>query len=136
MKYYTPSAGDTLVMTNGDMIQVVEELKGPANTLLIRGMHVAERNDSSYPVRLPIMSSPRPYDSPQYQRNRRALIGLPCTRCGIPADTADHIIPIARGGTHEAINLRPMCGRCNSALGGHMNRGKRRRRRRWSNNGY
>jgi len=45
MKYYTPSAGDTLVMSNGDMIEVIEQLNGPAYTLLVRGKHAAERND-------------------------------------------------------------------------------------------
>jgi len=83
------------------------------------------------------MSDPRPYQDPQYRRNRRAIIDLPCVRCGTqPAGTADHIIPIARGGGHEIENLRPMCGRCNSALGGHMNRGKRKRRRRWIKRAY
>ncbi len=79
-----------------------------------------------------------PYDSAEYKRNRKAVIGLPCARCHAdPPSTADHIVPISQGGTHDLANLRPLCSRCNSALGGRLNRGKRRpRRRRWRNAKY
>ncbi len=82
------------------------------------------------------MSSP--YDSSEYRRNRKAVTGLPCARCHAdPPSTADHIIPVSRGGTHDVDNLRPLCRRCNSALGGHLNKGKRRlARRRRINRAY
>jgi len=40
-----------------------------------------------------------------------------CYLCGKPADTLDHVIPIARGGTHFPANLRPSCRTCNSRKG-------------------
>ena len=54
-----------------------------------------------------------------YTANRRALLAddPPCVYCGKPADTADHILPVAMGGTHELTNLVPACKACNSARG-------------------
>ena len=54
-----------------------------------------------------------------YRRNRQTLLAdnPPCYRCGKPADTADHIIEVDRGGTHDMDNLRPACRRCNSQAG-------------------
>jgi len=54
-----------------------------------------------------------------YRRNRQTLLSdnPPCYRCGKPADTADHIIEVDRGGTNEMDNLRPACRRCNSQTG-------------------
>ena len=54
-----------------------------------------------------------------YRRNRQTLLAdnPPCYRCGKPADTADHIIEVDRGGTNEMDNLRPACRRCNSQTG-------------------
>ena len=54
-----------------------------------------------------------------YRRNRQTLLAdnPPCYRCGKPADTADHIIEVDRGGTNDMDNLRPACRRCNSQTG-------------------
>jgi 5-methylcytosine-specific restriction endonuclease McrA len=54
-----------------------------------------------------------------YRRNRQTLLAdnPPCYRCGKPADTADHIIEVDRGGTHDMDNLRPACRKCNSTTG-------------------
>src|SRR5690606_10438249 len=65
----------------------------------------------------------RPYDTPQYRRNRKALLrGKPlCAlriRCGnppAPATTADHIVPLEQGGTNEMGNLQPACKSCNAS---------------------
>ncbi|MBM3190985.1 MAG: HNH endonuclease [Chloroflexi bacterium] len=35
-----------------------------------------------------------------------------CEVCGYPATVADHIVPLAQGGTHEATNLRALCRAC------------------------
>jgi len=83
---------------------------------------------------------PDPYKSRLYQRNRRLVLqasGFTCYKCGRPANTADHILPLALGGSHDLANLRACCLRCNSAGGAElMNRTRARRRigrpsRRW-----
>ena len=41
-----------------------------------------------------------------------------CYYCGLKRKlTIDHIIPLARGGTHEKCNLVAACGACNSSKG-------------------
>ncbi|MEV6300403.1 HNH endonuclease signature motif containing protein [Actinoplanes sp. NPDC051861] len=66
-----------------------------------------------------LSASRRGYDS-TYQRNRRTILeGSPlCTLCRRrSATTADHIVPLSKGGTNELTNLRPSCGPCNYARG-------------------
>ena len=62
----------------------------------------------------------RGYDA-TYLRNRRAVLANgphPCAwGCGRVADTVDHIIPLAMGGTNEVSNLMPSCKPCNSSRG-------------------
>lgn len=43
-----------------------------------------------------------------------SLVDPLCTYCGKPADTIDHIVPIAKGGTGDIDNLTPACRSCNS----------------------
>jgi len=54
-----------------------------------------------------------------YRRNRQTLLAdnPPCYRCGKPADTADHIVPVFQGGGNELDNLRAACRKCNSTTG-------------------
>jgi hypothetical protein len=54
-----------------------------------------------------------------YRRNRQTLLAdnPPCYRCGKPADTADHIVPVFQGGGNELENLRAACRKCNSTTG-------------------
>lgn len=41
-----------------------------------------------------------------------------CWICGRPgSDTVDHVVPVARGGSHDAANLRPAHLGCNSSRG-------------------
>lgn len=40
-----------------------------------------------------------------------------CVYCGDPADSADHVVPLARGGRERPNNLVPACRPCNSAKG-------------------
>jgi hypothetical protein len=44
-----------------------------------------------------------------------------CVCCGIkPAKlTADHVIPVLRGGSNFIENIQPLCGPCNSSKGAH-----------------
>jgi hypothetical protein len=41
----------------------------------------------------------------------------PCVYCGGPAEHADHIIPLARGGIEHLSNLAPACGADNMSKG-------------------
>lgn len=43
------------------------------------------------------------------------LLNDPCSYCGGPADTIDHITPTTRGGTSEWSNLTAACMRCNQS---------------------
>ena len=38
----------------------------------------------------------------------------PCSYCGSPGGTVDHIHPISKGGLHDASNLTAACHSCNS----------------------
>lgn len=38
-----------------------------------------------------------------------------CAYCGAPADTWDHIIPVAKGGNTSPGNIVPACSACNSS---------------------
>lgn len=63
-------------------------------------------------------SKRREYESWRvYTPIRKSLIGKPCVKCGKPADTVDHIIPMSRGGTNDPDNLQPMCWDCNRRKG-------------------
>src|ERR1700746_2219614 len=53
------------------------------------------------------------YSDPAYKKARLAVIGMPCYVCGVPADTADHIVPVRMGGTWRD-GLRPACRAHNS----------------------
>jgi 5-methylcytosine-specific restriction endonuclease McrA len=55
-----------------------------------------------------------------YRINRAAILeGSPnCAICGGPgADTADHILPLSKGGTSALSNLRPAHLSCNARRG-------------------
>ena len=49
-----------------------------------------------------------------------SVLGNKCLYCGRPADTLDHVIPIAWGGTNDAENMQPICRNCNSKKGGKL----------------
>lgn len=44
---------------------------------------------------------------------RVAYYGCLCAYCGDPYEVLDHAIPISRGGTNHAANIRPACQACN-----------------------
>lgn len=48
---------------------------------------------------------------------RWEFYGSCCYLCGAPAEATDHVIPLARGGSHWPANLRPICNKCNSSKG-------------------
>ena len=54
----------------------------------------------------------------------------PCYRCGQPAESVDHIVPVALGGTDDLDNLRPACVSCNSRDGARLGNTLRSQRRR------
>ena len=48
----------------------------------------------------------------------KKLYESPCAYCGSQESIqADHVVPIARGGTHSIGNLVPACARCNQSKG-------------------
>ncbi|WP_413788652.1 HNH endonuclease [Micromonospora andamanensis] len=66
-----------------------------------------------------LSSTQRGYDA-EYRRNRRDLLADDdrCWLCGKHgANTADHEIPLSRGGTNHRTNLRPAHKSCNSSRG-------------------
>ena len=49
-------------------------------------------------------------------RELKRLYSSPCVGCGTVQNiTADHIVPLARGGRHSIGNLQPLCVSCNSS---------------------
>jgi 5-methylcytosine-specific restriction endonuclease McrA len=70
------------------------------------------------------MTSSDPYASGLYQANRRLVLeraGYRCQirapGCHVIATTADHVLPLAMGGSHDLGNLRAACRSCNSVGG-------------------
>jgi 5-methylcytosine-specific restriction endonuclease McrA len=63
-------------------------------------------------------TSARGYGAAHQRRARQTIAAQPfCSICGATTDlTADHIVPLARGG-HPHGELRVLCRRCNSSRG-------------------
>ena len=56
-----------------------------------------------------------PY-SPDLARLMAELVKEPCVYCGATDGISiDHVVPLSRGGRHEANNLAPACFSCNSS---------------------
>jgi 5-methylcytosine-specific restriction endonuclease McrA len=75
------------------------------------------------------------YHRLDYQTARRIVLAAAHYRCQIRgprctliATTADHIVPLIRGGTNEVTNLRAACLPCNSQGGGRLSVEQRRAR--------
>lgn len=69
----------------------------------------------------------RGYDR-EYEANKEFVLSKSkiCWLCGGDgADTADHVIPRARGGSNAVSNLRPAHASCNYSAGGALSRGGR-----------
>ena len=54
------------------------------------------------------------YTTTEHIAGRYAVWGNRCYLCGETAEALDHVIPLARGGSHWPANLRPICKSCNS----------------------
>lgn len=60
------------------------------------------------------------YSSRQYRKARLVVLtaaGWRCGYCHAAAGTADHVIPVPRGGTHALTNLVAACRGCNTSKG-------------------
>ncbi len=58
-----------------------------------------------------------PYNSSEYKKNRKIVLeanNYICAYCGDHANTVDHILAIAKGGSHNIDNLVSCCNKCNS----------------------
>lgn len=40
-----------------------------------------------------------------------------CLNCGVAEQTADHVIPLSKGGSNTIDNIQPLCKSCNSKKG-------------------
>lgn len=67
--------------------------------------------------RRPAAGAAHPLYSTERLIARWQYYGGMCWMCHGPADTIDHVIPLARGGSNIPANLRPACLRCNSRKG-------------------
>lgn len=70
------------------------------------------------------------YQSPEYKANRKVVLqGDPrCHWCKRrKAATADHVVPVSRGGSHDLSNLVPACKKCNQERGGAEGRNRQKR---------
>ena len=59
----------------------------------------------------------REYDSTHYKKVREKVLhrdNFTCFYCGQEANTADHLIPISKGGISSEDNMVACCTRCNS----------------------
>lgn len=59
----------------------------------------------------------REYDKTHYKKLREKILirdNYTCFYCGQEANTADHIIPISKGGISNEDNMIACCHRCNS----------------------
>jgi len=57
----------------------------------------------------------QPY-SPELAQLMAQLVQQPCAYCGATESiTIDHVVPLSKGGKHEASNLAPACFPCNSS---------------------
>jgi 5-methylcytosine-specific restriction endonuclease McrA len=68
---------------------------------------------------------------PGWRRLREQVFrrdGRVCWRCHGYADSVDHILAVALGGSHALSNLRPACTSCNSSTGASMGNRLRPRR--------
>ena len=62
------------------------------------------------------LHSQRKSNSAQWKKIRLRILmrdGYECYWCGMDADTVDHIIPVAKGGTDVDDNLVAACRKCN-----------------------
>ena len=46
-------------------------------------------------------------------KDLKKLLLSPCFYCGQPSEHWDHVVPLAKGGTHGIGNLVPACSKCN-----------------------
>jgi 5-methylcytosine-specific restriction endonuclease McrA len=75
------------------------------------------------------------YTNPEYKRNRllaikrEPLCHWRMPGCTLMSTTADHLIPVSRGGGHELENLVGACSSCNQSRGGAEGRATMKRRR-------
>lgn len=59
----------------------------------------------------------REYDKTHYKKIREKILirdNFTCYWCGQEANTADHLLPISKGGISSEDNMVAACARCNS----------------------
>ena len=90
----------------------------PARPCLSPGCPAVTRTGSRCPAHQ-INRHQRGYGNDWYRLSKAAIAAQPwCSRCYATTDlTADHIIPLHRGGQGVPENVRVLCRSCNSSKG-------------------
>ena len=104
-----------LYRTDKDTTEVYAEMK----SLRRKIARLRNRWESSLRHRKEKEAAISDFTPKQWERLREESGGI-CSYCGERSDdlTADHIIPLSRGGNHTLDNIAVACRTCNSRKGG------------------
>lgn len=103
---------------NGDLIRQRNRERRRANPEPARASHARwrERNREQELLRLANRRALLRNATDETKAFIGELLSRPCDYCGATENiTIDHVVPLSRGGKHEADNLAPACLSCNSS---------------------
>lgn len=89
--------------------------KKEADRIRYRFMRWATSHNSQVLRRCPTAETGSDISNQALKEWLEEKFGCTCPYCGQPADSIDHVVPLAKGGTHTFSNLELICGTCNKA---------------------